>query len=68
VDWTFYEKTYLDYSIKSLVIEKPEGFPGNILKLTLTVVSDKYGEYSTTRYIECYNFDEDDYRRITVSK
>jgi hypothetical protein len=64
VDWEFDEKTYLGYSIKSLSFEKPENFPGNVIKMKITVVSDKYGEYSTTKYIECYNFDETDYDKI----
>jgi hypothetical protein len=64
VDWEFDEKTYLDYSIKSLTFEKPEGFPENIIKLKLTVVSDKYGEYSTAKYIELYNFEQKDYSKI----
>jgi hypothetical protein len=64
VDWEFDNKAYLGYSIKSLTFEKPEGFPGNVIKLGLTVVSDKYGEYSTTKYIELYNFTEEDYQKL----
>jgi hypothetical protein len=64
VEWGFDKKAYLDYNIKSLAFEKPEGFPGNVIRLTLTVDSDRYGEYTTVRYIECYNFDEADYGRI----
>lgn len=64
VDWEFDTKTYMDYSIKSLVFEKPDDLQGNVIRMKLTVVSDKYGEYSCTKYIECYNFEEADYGKI----
>jgi hypothetical protein len=68
VDWRFDEKSYLGYSIKSITFEKPDGFPGNVIKMNLTVKSDKYGEYSAIKYIECYNFDETNFDKIVDNK
>ena len=65
--WTFDKKTYMGYDIKELKFEKlselsdttdPDygKYNGNIIRMTLTIHSERYGDYTTTNYIECYNF------------
>ncbi len=77
-NWTFDKKSYMGYKIKELKFEKLSEitdtsdsdynkYPGNIIRMTLTINSPKYGDYTTTTYIECYNFrDAADYDRIVV--
>lgn len=74
--WTFDSKTYMGYKIKELKFEKLselsdasdsdfENYNGNIIRMTLTINSERYGDYTTVTYIECYNFrDASDWARI----
>lgn len=58
VDWKFDQKMYMGYSIKELKFtwaDRSE-YPENIMKVDLTITG-KYGDYSATRYVECYNLD-----------
>lgn len=69
VDWTFDKKMYLGYKIKKLEfsLADPKGivYPKNVIKIDLTIESEKFREYSSTRYVECYNFkSEDDFSKI----
>lgn len=76
--WTFDKKSYMGYEIKELKFEKlselddasdPDHglYNGNIIRMTLTLHSDRYGDYTTTTYIECYNFrDAAAWERIKV--
>lgn len=65
--WTFDKKSYMGYEIKDLKFEKLSKlddtedsdygkYNGNIIRMTLTIHSEKYGDYTTVTYIECYNF------------
>ncbi len=75
-NWTFDKKSYMGYKIKELKFEKLSDlsdtsdpdynkYPGNIIRMTLTIDSPKYGDFTTKTYIECYNFrDAADYSRI----
>lgn len=75
-NWTFDSKTYMGYKIKELKFEKlselsdafdpdHENYNGNIIRMTLTINSERYGDYTTVTYIECYNFrDASDWARI----
>ncbi|MBQ9608259.1 MAG: prepilin-type N-terminal cleavage/methylation domain-containing protein [Lachnospiraceae bacterium] len=65
--WTFDKKAYMGYKIKELKFKKLENltdtsdedygkYAGNIIRMTLTLTSERYGDYTTTTYIECYNF------------
>ena len=66
----------MGYIIKELKFEKLSDlsdtsdpdynkYPGNIIRMTLTIDSPKYGDFTTKTYIECYNFrDAADYSRI----
>lgn len=67
-DWKFDDASYMGYNIKQLVISKAGAqYKGNILRVDLVLYSSKYGEYSSTNYIECYNYmDATDYGRIVV--
>ena len=75
-EWSFDDKVYMGYKIKNLTFTKiadmPEDsdygkFDGNIIRLDLTITSNKYGDYSTATYIKCYNFkDATDWERIKV--
>ncbi len=64
VDWTFDPKTYQGYRVSSMIFTH---VGGNIIKLELTIHGDKYGDYTSTQYIECYNFTDTDISGI-VSK
>jgi hypothetical protein len=62
VDWRFDSAAYMGYSIKELKFSKPtEDYGGNIIKVELTITSPNYGDFSTTQYVECYNFDDGTY-------
>jgi len=65
VDWTFDPKAYMGYEIKSLQFEDPDqadpgadAYPDNVIKMTLVVNSDKYGDYKSTYYIKCIHVDK----------
>jgi hypothetical protein len=59
VDWRFDSAAYMGYSIKELKFSKPAGaYGGNIIKVELTITSSKYGDFSSTQFVECYNFDD----------
>lgn len=66
-NWTFDKKTYMGYKIKELKFvklseitdssdEDYNKYSGNVIRMTLTITSERYGDYTTTTYIECYNF------------
>lgn len=57
VDWTFDPKTYQGYKVSSMTFTH---VGGNIIRLELVIHSDKYGDYTGTQYIECYNFTDAD--------
>lgn len=67
VDWTFDKNAYLGYSVKQLSFDVPACDDGghlksdakynqNVILVSLTIESPKYGEYKAKRYVECYNF------------
>lgn len=60
VDWRFDEAVYMDYSITTLQFSSlpASEYEGNVIKVYLVLNSDRYGEYESVRYIECYNFDD----------
>ncbi|MBQ8923962.1 MAG: prepilin-type N-terminal cleavage/methylation domain-containing protein [Lachnospiraceae bacterium] len=75
-NWTFDKKAYMGYKIKELKFEKLSAitdvsdedfnkYHGNIIRMTLTITSERYGDYTTTTYIDCYNF-KDSTDRICV--
>jgi prepilin-type N-terminal cleavage/methylation domain-containing protein len=58
VDWTFDKETYMGYSVTDLKFSRPGGdYDYNIIQIDLTITSPKYGDYTTTEYVQCYNFD-----------
>lgn len=62
VNWTFDEKVYLGYEIEklqfSLADPSGEKYLPNVIRIDLTLKhkQNKYSKFSTTRYVECYNF------------
>ena len=59
VDWKFDSKAYLGYSVSGLKFEDPgSGFPKNVMKMTLVLNSERYGDYTSTYYIKCVNVEE----------
>lgn len=67
-DWMFDEKAYMGYQIKQLQFEQALGeYEPNIIKMTCTLSSAKYGDYTNVEYIECYNFRETDMSKIMVT-
>lgn len=70
VDWTFDKKMYVDYHINELKfsLADPTGnvYPKNVIKVELEIENSRLGKYSATRYVECYNFqEEDDFDKIS---
>lgn len=61
VDWLFDKNVYMGYQIKELKFSQADQnhYPPNIIKVDLTLNSGKYGDYHSTRYVECYNFVSD---------
>lgn len=70
VNWTFDEAMYMGYRISELKFEpaNPAEYEKNIIKMTLKMTSSKYTDYESVQYIECYNFDADNYNRIAVAE
>lgn len=57
-DWGFDQKTYMGYSIKELKFTQPkENYADNIIYMSLTLHSSRYGDFTYTEYIQCYNLD-----------
>lgn len=67
-DWKYDVKAYMGYRISNLTFEQPKQetdengnptalYDDNIIKMTLTIDSAKYGDYTVCEYIQCYNFD-----------
>lgn len=64
-DWRFDDNAYMGFVVKDLSFQRGEFiadsnnqkglYPENVIKMTLTVHSDKYGDndYTTTSYIKC---------------
>lgn len=54
VPWYFDKKAYMGYSIQDFNLDKASGeYPDNVYKFEVTLHSDRYGEYSASRYIRC---------------
>ncbi|MDO5127089.1 MAG: hypothetical protein Q4D54_04995 [Eubacteriales bacterium] len=67
-DWMFDTKAYMGYRIEKLKFEQVLGdYNPNIIKMTCTLSSEKYGTYTNVEYIECYNFSDADMNKITVN-
>lgn len=59
VDWRFDSKAYMGYTVKELRFEDPgDDYPDNVLKMTLVLSSDRYGDFTTTYYIKCVNVEK----------
>ncbi len=69
VDWTFDRNIYQGYHIEKLKFSRPNynEYPWNIIKVELKLASDAYGLYETTRYIDCYNFQNDTDKIVEVA-
>jgi Tfp pilus assembly protein FimT len=68
VDWTFDSKAYMGYEVTSLTFSKAEPqFQSNVIKVELTIASERYGSYDTTEYVQCYNFDDADAVKIVTN-
>lgn len=58
VGWTYDESMYMEFEIDQLKItEAGEGYGKDIIKVELNLISNKYGSYKTTRYMQS-NLDE----------
>lgn len=54
IKWTFDENAYMGYVVSGLNFSSPgAGYPENVLKMTITLNSFKYGEYTSEYYIKC---------------
>lgn len=62
-DWYFDSKAYLGYEVSALTITQAgEGYPDNVLHVSLTLERKNFGSFQTERYLACYNFDSSDDR------
>jgi hypothetical protein len=60
VDWMFDKASYMGYYVKDMKFSTAgAGYGANIIVVELTIASPKYGEYTTTEYVECYNLDDE---------
>lgn len=58
-DWMFDKKSYMGYTIKELKFRQPKGdYAENIIYMNLTLHSPRYGDFTYTEYIQCYNLVE----------
>lgn len=58
-DWIFDKKTYMGYVIKELKFTQPKGdYADNIIYMSLTLHSSRYGDFTYTEYIQCYNLEK----------
>lgn len=58
VPWYFAKENYMGYNVKDFTIEKAGAdYPDNVFKLTCTVTSERFGDYTAERYIKCRNLD-----------
>lgn len=58
-DWMFDKKSYMGYTIKELKFHQPKGdYAENIIYMSLTLHSPRYGDFTYTEYIQCYNLVE----------
>jgi prepilin-type N-terminal cleavage/methylation domain-containing protein len=61
IEWKFDKNMYMGYSVKELKFTKlsqGDGYADNIIKVDLTITSSRYGDYTTSEYVECYQFDD----------
>lgn len=59
VDWKFDPKAYLGFSIKELKFElSGDEYRRNVIKVTLTITAPEYGDFTSVRYVGCYNYYE----------
>lgn len=59
VDWKFDPKAYMGYTVSRLKFESlGADYPENVIRMTLALHSDRYGEYTTEYYLKCANVSE----------
>ncbi|MCR5692217.1 MAG: prepilin-type N-terminal cleavage/methylation domain-containing protein [Eubacterium sp.] len=72
VDWRFDPEALMGYEVKSLKFYKTgENFKPGIVQVELVLHSPQYGDYTSERYINCYNIKEKSdiyYSSSTVAK
>lgn len=62
VDWRFDSKAYLGYTVSELHFENPgSDYPENVIKMTITLHSDRYGDYNSKYYIKAVNITKFNY-------
>lgn len=59
VHWTFDDAAYMGYKIKSFNVNNSDAsLKDNVLEIKFVLDHGKYGDFETTKYIECYNFNK----------
>jgi prepilin-type N-terminal cleavage/methylation domain-containing protein len=61
IDWKFDKNMYMGYSVKELKFTKlsqGDGYADNVIRIDLTITNPRYGDYTTSEYVECYQFDD----------
>ena len=67
IDWTYDDAMYMGYEIKSLRFSRDASHPANVIRIDLEMKKQGQtdGIHSAYRYVECYNFGEEEYGKIT---
>lgn len=59
VDWKFDQNAYMGYVVSGLNFEQAgSDYPENVVKMTIMLKSDRYGEYTSYYYLKCTNVDK----------
>lgn len=65
VDWRFDRKAYMGYCVKELRFENPNAglmggpvYPKNVIRMVITLSSDRYGDYTQTYYMKLLHVEE----------
>lgn len=60
-NWYFDSNAYMGYRIVKFNIVNPgDEYPGNVIRMDITVNSPKYDEFDSSYYIKCFNIETDD--------
>lgn len=59
VDWRFDKMAYMGYIVKKLKFENAgDEYEDNVIRMTLVVGSDRYGDFKTEKYIKCVKIEK----------
>lgn len=58
VNWKYDLNMYMGFEVKDLrfAIADQEKYDKNVIKIALTITSPEYGDFTSVRYVRCFNF------------